>query len=388
MIKRKEDVKENFELDVSDKINDKKIDNSDFVLNEEDLKKEEAIEAEVLETKEELNATRKDSDGFVIASEEETVDENAPEYAKDVDDARLHYLGLAKKMKYLNIGIMIAVIIGVVLSFVLLIGKKTDTNHFDIIGIVLVFVLLIGVLVYNFFAKRFLNSKAFEYINVYYKKIISTIFDENEFLDVQNSPKGKIDPELFKQSRVFVGIKSIGSRNVTYLKHNGEEVMICDASAEIQGPKRLEPVFLGKFIHHENKLDFPGRIIISVKGKSKFYVKPTDVEGLSVLADTDKYIVYSNYEKANRIITKNILAAISRFETNENLIDVFISVIKGHTFIGIDLSDKEMNIPVDAAFNIHSFDKLKENVLRAIDIVEAINSNIVLQETVVEAEVN
>ncbi|MEG2269968.1 MAG: hypothetical protein RR909_03420 [Bacilli bacterium] len=369
MLKRKEDIVENNDLENA------KTEFEKNILDDEVKVEEPVITAENSDANDIKNMQRVDEEGFAVNSEETTVDENAAEYVKVVDDARLHYLGLAKKMKYINYGILALILVSIVLVFIFLIGKGTKENNLNIIGTVVVVLLLAAVLGYNFFSKRFLNKKAIDYVQVYYKHIINTIFSDESFSDLENDPKGKIDPELFKSSRVFNGIKAVGSRNVTHVKHNGVPFMLFDASAEVQGPKRLEPVFLGKVLHFENALDFPGRILISVKGTSKYYIRPNDIEGLTVLAETDGYVIYSNYEKANKLITKSVLNEISKYKVNENLIDIFISVSKGNTFVGIDLSDKEMNIPVDTAFNAAAFENTKQYILQGISIIEKIEKN-------------
>lgn len=339
-------------------------------LESENIKDEE-VEIPEAKTKKEEAVVETDKDGFVISREDETVKEEAPEYAKIVDKARLDYISASKVNRWLSIGVFILVIALIcVIYFVLYQNKYIN----DTIMVVLLVIVCVCMLLYTFFGKNLLNRKAVKYISLYYNEIIKDTLTSCGAVDIVNEPKGKIDKSLFIDARVYLNIEAVGSRNVSYFSINSNKYMMAEVAGQIKGKKRMESIFVGRFIDSKNELDIPGRILISVKGNSELYRPVDDIEGLSNVGENKKYVIYSNYNHYKDILKKSVIDLIEQFRIDNLLLDLWISIQAGKTSIGLDLGNELMDLPVDKPFNYANNNRLKEITMLAMKIIDTINN--------------
>ena len=240
------------------------------------------------------------------------------------------------------------------------------------IGII---VLVMGVVVaHNFIGKAIIKRKGAEFLEVYYKVLLNYFLDDDRYQAVINNAKGKLPLETIQDTRTYVNLASSTSRNITNFTLNEHRYCLSEAAFFVQDKnKKMTPTFVGKLIAVDNTLEFPGRILISIKGKSDYFCPLTDTAGLSVVMDTNRMVIYSSYDKYRHIITKEVLDALSQLKVDNNFISYFISIKSGVTYIGMDLGNELMDLPTDKPFNDELNAVLKARLNKAIDICEMIS---------------
>lgn len=336
-------------------------------INNTDEKIEDKVEekAEVKESK--AKKLSVDEEGFAINGEIKSVDFDSTDFAKDVDNERVNYLKISKISRLVSTGILIGTLVAVILLWTLLMKKN------EALTLGLVITLIILVILYNYFGKKFLDRKALTYVSNYYEKVNKYIFNLDKISNVSIEPKGKLDQNIIKDARLYKNIERVSSRNLTFFDFNGDRVSGAEISIERRGEKRMETLFVGKSYEFQNNLDFPGRILISIKGKHEFCRSLTDIEGLDIVENSEKLLVLSNYDKTKQIVVKQAIDELKKLRVGNDLLDAFISIRSGKTVIGLDFSNEIMNLPIDQPFKQENVDFQKECIQVMLKVVELIN---------------
>lgn len=355
MLKRKEEVKDVVEE-----------------TSEENVKKEEVEKIDNTNLKV-VNSKIVDEEGFAVSDSEITDESEKTDLFVEVDGYRQKYIKAAKFSRYFNTGLMIVLLVLVILTWIFM---SQIAQPWNIVLLVVAILAMVGLLVYNYLSKRHLNNKAAEYVSKYYEVTTKYMLNGEDFSLVTINPKGKVEQDFFVESRLYNGIKSTGSRNVASFNYKDHEMIFVDLAAQIQGTKRLEPIFVGKVLKFKTNIELPGRLIIQIKGNSKLTKPIDDIEGLEKVLDGSNYVAYSNLNKANKFLTKSITDLFSKYRLNNDLLDVIISVYSNAILIGLDYNDHVMQLPVDKKFSKKLVDNIKEALLNSIDIVENLYSKI------------
>ncbi len=320
---------------------------------------------------EETKELKKDETLDLKESEEtsEKVYDIDKDFVKQLDEQKKQYNKSMTLNRVLSIVVMIAVLVMATLIFTIWLKALGE-----VVSIILVVVCCVVLLVYNFVGKKLISKKAAKYIEAYYSILISHFLAFEGISEVNNTAKGKIDKQIFIDSRSYLDIVDTGSRNVTTFKYKEDKYTMAEVAAQIKGKKYLEAIFVGKLLYCDNKLNFPGRVLISVKGKNDLWKPVDDIQGLSVVGENKRFIIYSNYEKYRTILTREVITLIEGFYVNAHLFDVFISIQAGRTYVGLDLASDLMDIPTNKDYAAQPNEALGENIERAVKLIDAINN--------------
>lgn len=344
------------------------------IAEESTTKKEQISEKEVIENTEVsvVNNTLVDKDGFAISenSKVENESEKSPLFI-EIDSMRQNYLKSAKLIKYLSYGLMLPIMIGALVALFFLTGETIeDWLKWTLIGIIIA--LFAGLLVFKILTKRYLDSKASDYVTKYYQTTTAYMIQGEGFSDLVVNPKGKVEKEFFINAGIYENLKSVGSRNLVTFKHNEREFTFVDLAASVQGVKKLEPIFVGKVLKYTSQKEFNGKMLGQIMGTNKLS-KPIDgFAGLEQIHKTSNCIFYSNMHKEKNLLTKSVTDLFGKFRLNNDLLDVVISVNKKEIVVGLDYNDPVMQLPVDKKFNKQQIDDIQEALFNSISIIEAI----------------
>lgn len=352
-------------------------------------RKEEKIieEVETVEKEKEINledeklkvAKNKlvDEEGFAISDTKIDNPEEATELFATIEGYRQKYLKAANLTKYLSMGLMLFSLVAVVLVWVFISKLKSPWNYV-LLAFAILFVVLI--FVYNIFKKRKLNKLAGEYVSNYYQTTIKYLFDDNEkFSMITINPKGKVNNEFFTDAKLYNGIVSCGSRNVTSFNYEEKEFVYAELAAEIQGVKKLEPTFVGKVLKVKTNIELHGRCIIQILGDSKLTMPINAIEGLEEkhIKDHDNIKVYSSLSKKEGFVfNQALINKMIEYKLDKNLFDVAISIYDNYILIGLDYNDSVMQLPVDKKFDMELIDDIKASVLNSIEICRLIEEGL------------
>lgn len=372
MIKRKEEI-ENVEIKEEPKVEEEKvvnIDNENIKVSKNKLVDEE---------------------GFAISDTKVENPEEVTDLFVEIEKYRQKYLKAATFSKYISIGIMLFAIVLVVVFWIFM-NKLPNIWRYVLLGVAIA--LVIGILGYNIFKKKRLNNLASEYVQNYYQATIKYLFDDQEkFSLVTVNPKGKLANDFFTEAKLYDGIVSCGSRNVTSFIYNNQEFVYAELAAEIQGVKKLEPTFVGKVLKVRTNIELHGRTIIQINGKSKLTVPINSIAGLEEIKikDHDNIKVYSSLSKKESFVfNKKLVDKLISYKLDDNLFDVVISIYNENILIGLDYNDSVMQLPVDKKFDMKLIDEIKEAVLNSIEICrlieEGLASKVVEKETTIKDE--
>ncbi len=324
-----------------------------------------------------------DSEGFAISSDDKiTISEDSPDYAKDIEKARIEYNKERRVFKYISYAILGFSVLAIIILFVFAAPIK-DYGIWICLGSVVF--LLVLIYLYNSLSKKHLIKKATEYIKVYYNLTNEQIFDDKEhFSDISVDTNGIVDKEIIATSRIYKNVENIGARNLITFKYNNIksnkvlDFTLSDVGLQRRGEKRMQSVFVGKIYYIKHNLQLPGRALLQCKSESDLVYKINDVDDLESILESNKTVLFSNLNKIKAIFTASIINKIESFKYDNSLLDVVISISKDYIFIGLDYNDDIMSnaSSLDKGINYDIIERLKEENLKAVEIVSELQEKL------------
>ena len=324
-----------------------------------------------------------DSEGFAISSDDKiTISEDSPDYAKDIEKARIEYNKERRVFKYISYVILGFSVLAIIILFVFAAPIK-DYGIWICLGSVVF--LLVLIYLYNSLSKKHLIKKATEYIKVYYNLTNEQIFDDKEhFSDISVDTNGIVDKEIIATSRIYKNVENIGARNLITFRYNNIEsnkvldFTLSDVGLQRRGKKRMQSVFVGKIYFIKHNLQLPGRALLQCKSESDLVYKINDVDDLESILESNKTILFSNLNKIKSIFTASIINKIESFKYDNSLLDVVISISKDYIFIGLDYNDDIMSnaSSLDKGINYDIIERLKEENLKAVEIISELQEKL------------
>lgn len=319
---------------------------------------EESLEA-VVEGSEEVVETPQ-----VIGANEESI-------IKAVNEGKEAYLVEVKKQKRINLIVTITLIVVLIGAFGLLIGLSKTYEWITYVSLLIMIIATGGSFLFSRSSRKLLTKKAMAFMKLYFTQINKYIYNDANFKDVVTMPNEELKKDVFVNARFYKGIQATKSRNFVSSIYNNKKMVSCDIAGSILVKNKTSPMFLGKFIDIDNDYDKNFVILFQLKGKE--LSRPIDdTEGLKLVEGNNKYVIYTNDEQYKKILTKEVINALTSFKINNRVIDVILSIRKGTTAIGIDYSDEFINIPIDGNFDIHNTFKAKEDLNKVLKIINAI----------------
>ena len=122
------------------------------------------------------------------------------------------------------------------------------------------------------------------YLKVYYGETNAAAFSDARFHEVNGNISGKIDNDDFNNSGLYKDVSTIGSRNVVNFKVGGTQVKLCDCAAQKTTQKKLEPLFIGKYLIADNNYQGDEPIYIYLPGNNRA-LPPNNLDNIPNLKD-------------------------------------------------------------------------------------------------------
>ena len=290
---------------------------------------------------------------------------------KDIETARLAFYKIVKRENIVKYSVA-AVSIGLLIfAFAYLI--RQNATALKVTGYCLMGVSILIIVAYYILAKKFNNKKMKVYLKRYYGDTNTHVFAQPCFSDVHGDIDGKIENNEFNNSLLYKNVSTIGSRNIVNFKVNGKyECKLCDCAAQMTTMKKLEPLFIGKYLIAPNTYDGDQQIVVYLTGNSRA-LPPNNVEHLTKVVNTRKMIIYSENKNYESVLNAKARQLISELITNNVLVDVSISITKGKTYFGLGYDDCLMVLPLQDKFNPLPVYKFKKDMAIIADIITELN---------------
>lgn len=285
---------------------------------------------------------------------------------EDIETGRLTFYKTVKKENIVK-WIVAALSIGL-LIFAFAYLMQQEATGIKVTGYCMIAVSILIIVAYYILAKRFNNKKMQVYLKRYYGDINAYVFGQECFKDVHGDIEGKIENNEFNSSLLYKNVSTIGSRNIVNFKVNNLDCKICDCAAQMTTLKKLEPLFIGKYLVAPNTYTGDQQIVIYLTGNSRA-LPPNNVDHMNKAVNTRKMIIYTENKNYESTVDAKVRQAVSELITNNVLVDVSISITKGKTYFGLGYDDCLMVLPLQEKFNplpVYKFKKDMEIVARII----------------------
>lgn len=295
---------------------------------------------------------------------------------KSIEEERQKFFKVVKKQNiikwansFLSIGLL-------VFAWIYFIGGKQWQNVPAVrygCGISLT-VVAVGLMIgYYVIVKKYNDKKMSEYLKLYYGAMNAYTFGNERYKDVHGDIAAKIDHSDFLDSRAYKDVSQLSSRNVVSFLVDGKvKTKICDCAAQKSTVKRLEPLFIGKYIIADNTYTGNDEIIITLLGNSRS-LPPNNLDVLPKVSSTKKQVIYTNNKNYESVVNSKVRQAIAQLVTNNVLVDCFISITKGKTYIGLGYDDCLMVVPLQQKFNPIPLECYKKDMQTIADIIVNLN---------------
>lgn len=334
------------------------------------------------EGKKDKNAGFVDAKGQPIEKKEEKpveeknpndVDLNAKfeyqdEHSKKIEASRQVFLKFVKKQNIFK-WIVALLAIGILVFSWVFVMQQTELKW---LAFVLTAVSVVIIIAYYFIMKHFNNKKMKEYLKVYYAECNANVFGNDAFKDVNGDVEGKIDNDDFNGALLYKDVSQIGSRNIVKFKVGNANCKICDIAAQKTTMKKLEPLFIGKFLIADNTYQGDEPIFIYLPGNSRA-LPPNNLDNVKKVVDTKKLCVYSNAKNYGSTFTSKIHNLVLGLITNNILVDCSIAITKGHTYVGLGYDDCLMVLPLQEKFNPIPVDRFKADMQIIAKLINELN---------------
>jgi len=301
-----------------------------------------------------------------------SLDELEIELTNNANLERTSYLKETKKVRNLNIIIVVIAMVLMVGGFVLLLTLGNTYGFIIYIALALVLVGLIGMFVTLKIVKSKLGKKAQAYIDKLFTLTNNFIYSDSKFSDINYVSNAELDTNVFKEAKLYKDVKSSRSRNYCTVTYENKTLTSCDLAANVIIKNKTMPYFLGKFYVYENDFEEDGKYIIFQLRGGNLSRPIDDIDDLKLVEGDKNIVVYSNYEKYKKILTLQVITLLKTFRIDSTLIDVVVSIRKGYTCIGIDYSDDFLTIPVDSEFKINYSRRAKQDLDKVVEILSLI----------------
>lgn len=290
-----------------------------------------------------------------------------------VNNNQVEFFSYYNKVRKTSTMIMVACM-AVIVILLLLLGGTTNI----IISVVAVVVYFVIISNYSKKTKAKLNEDSLRVLDEYFSLIDSYVTDNEAFTEIQFNREYKLEENTFKNLRICKGVDSVVGRDLIKGKLCGFDFVAGDnciktKEKDEKGNEQNFIVFLGKlFVLNIPNLVEEGRAVIYLKGKGAN--GPTDIEDLNKIEGvlSDKYDVYASCD-VNTVLNKKVKSLLEKFEVNETLIDMFITIEDNKMSFGFSYSDGVMVVPLTEPLKKEDILEYKKNVELMVEIVNSLD---------------
>ena len=225
-------------------------------------------------------------------------------------------------------------------------------------------VLLAAVLAYSYMTRKKMTKRMRDYFSVFYTNMNEYVFSSKSFEKVSFENPGKIEDHLFLDSLLYKDVLEVRSRGATTFEFEKKPILVCDCAGSVKAYKRVQPIFVGKYLVTGNKYKGKEPIYIYIKGDQRA-LPPTNLEDVKVVKDDKHMSVYSNNPKWEKTLTSNVMKLVNALKPNKELVDISISIQPETTYIALGYDDPLMVVPLDRPFDQEPVKIYKKDILKA-----------------------
>lgn len=297
-------------------------------------KKEELVAEESLETEVKVEETTQ--------KEEKEPKKISKEKAfQKIEENRQVFYDAYNKQKKQNT--LLIVLFGVAAIAVFL-----GLNKYFYIALIIVVILMVALYFYSKSMKNSMEKKIQDYITGFYNLSNEFAFSKTAFKDLTFEPQTKIEEKEFIDSGFIKGITHVGSRNMVKGKLGDMSFQATDCVAKIVVKNKEEVCFLGKFFQFQQPNSYEYKTLIYVPSKDPNGAGPNDLEGLEEKKElgNSHLRIWSNDPNVGQIFTKKVYDALAKFEPNDCLVDVAISLKDDKIYVALSYENELMVLPL------------------------------------------
>jgi len=287
-------------------------------------------------------------------------------HMQDIEKERMAFLKIMKKQGIIK-WIVAFIAIGLLVFSMLYLMQKIKG-----LGIGMVCVSVAIIIVYYIVVRQYNNKHMNAYLKVYYGDVNAYVFDDKDFKDVNGDIAGQISNDEFNDSKLYKDVSTLGSRNVVSFKVNKINVKLCDCAAQKNTVKKLEPLFIGKYIIADNKYKNDEPIYVYLNGNSRS-LPPNNLDGLPRVMNSKKMVIYTKNKNYESVLNANVRKLIANIITNNILVDCSISIQKGKTYFAMGYDDCLMVLPLNEKLNTIPIDRYKKDIGIVKEIITELN---------------
>lgn len=323
--------------------------------NKEEIVKEEPQEAEVK------------SEEVKDSGEKETKKVSKEKTFQKIEENRKEFYDAYNKQKKQNT--LLIVLFGLVA-----IGVFLALNKYFYIALIIVVVLMVGLYFYSKTMKNTMEKKIQNYISDFYNLSNDFVFSNTPFKNLVFEPQTKMEEKEFIESGFIRGITHVGSRNMVKGNLGNVEFKVLDCVAKIVVKNKEEVCFLGKFFTFNLENTYEYKTLIYIPSKDPNGAGPNDLEGLDEKTELENshLKVWSNDPHVSQIFTKKVLDALSKFEPNDSLVDVAISIMKDKIYVALSYENELMVLPLIDPFKDGPTLQYAEDLKKVVALMEAL----------------
>ena len=313
---------------------------------------------------------------------EEVVEEQEPasepqettyssKYLQEIEDARQKFLKVYQTQNTFKWIVSAFSIVAIIFGFIFFPQLVTGTAGMaGMISIGVGAILL--TLVYSIYTKRNMDKKMKAYFGLYYDCINNFVFEGEDFANITSQFPGRIQEEAFNDNNLFKDVSSVGSRGFTEFEYKGTPIAICDAAAQTMVDRRAKPVFVGKYLYAAAEYKYDDPLYVYFRGDQRS-LPPTNLEGIKVVSDDERIVIYSNNKDWKKVITKEVKDLFSKIQMNNYFVDLSISLQKGRVFVCMGYDDPLMILPLQKEFDPKPNEQFKKDVYNVLDLIKEFN---------------
>ena len=307
---------------------------------------------------------------------EETVNEVEPityssDYLTNIEKARGEFLKIYRLQNTLKWVISLLSIAAVVFGCIFVPNLIGGTGGTVAMVSILVGALAITIL-YSVFSRKYMQKKMHAYFDYYYDNVNHFVFDGEQYKNITAKFPGKVEPQAFYDNNLYKDVIDVGSRGLTEFEYNSIPVAVVDCAAQIRREKRVVPVFVGKYLYAASNYQFDEPMYIYFKG-DKRALPPTNLEGIKVVQDDKKMIIYTENKEWKKVLTAEVKKLLQDIEMNKELVDLSISLQKGRIFVCMGYDDPLMILPLQNQFDPRPTEIYKQDVVKVLKLIEEFN---------------
>ncbi len=333
----------------------------------------ETIEVEEKETKEVLPTEEKAEETPVEnLTEEEIQSEPAKpvydaEELQTIEDERKVFLQKYRSGNRLISILFFVVMFAMVATFIVIPNVGQGASWQLPVMISVAVVLLVGVLVYSYLTRKSMTQKMRDYFSVFYGNMNKFVFGSKSFDKVVFENPGKIEDHLFLDSNLYKDVLEVRSRGATTFEFEHKPMLVCDCAGSVKAYKRVQPIFVGKYLVTGNKYEGKDPIYIYIKGDNRA-LPPTNLDDVKVVKDDKAMSIYSNNPNWDKTLTTKVMKIVYSLKPNKELVDVAISIQPKTTYIALGYDDPLMVVPLDRPFDQEPVKIYKKDILKACQL--------------------